>query len=354
MSDTTSPVIFDGHNDLLFRLHAAGGVKAAQTVVDGRDGAIDVDKARVGGFGGGFFAVYIASPQSATKTNNEVMSDGSYDVPLPDALDIKDAIPAAMSQIAVLFELERLGALKVVRTTDDLRSTLKSEKMAAILHLEGAECIDRDLNMLEVLFAAGLRSIGPVWSRPTIFGHGVPFRFPSTPDIGPGLTEDGIRLVKRCNELGVMLDLSHMNEAGFWDVAKHSTQPLVATHSNVYSLCKHPRNLTDKQLDAIKDSNGCVGLNFGVAFLRDDGLKNSDTKIDAMIRHLDYLIEKIGEDRVALGSDYDGTLVPNDLTTVADLPKLRQAMKQNGYCEELIRKICHENWIRVLDNTWKA
>ena len=92
--------------------------------------------------------------------------------------------------------------------------------LAAVMHIEGAEGIDADFQALDVLYAAGLRSIGPVWSRPNIFGHGVPFRFPSSPDTGPGLTDLGKELVRCCNARRIIIDLSHMNEQGFWDVAR--------------------------------------------------------------------------------------------------------------------------------------
>jgi membrane dipeptidase len=143
--------------------------------------------------------------------------------------------------------------------------------LATILHFEGAEAIDPQLNALEVFYQAGLRSLGLVWSRPTAFGHGVPFAFPHSPDTGPGLTDAGKQLVRACNRLGIMIDLSHLNEQGFWDVAELTNAPLVATHSNAHALCASSRNLTDKQLDAIKESDGMVGLNFAVCFLREDG-----------------------------------------------------------------------------------
>ncbi len=203
-----------------------------------------------------------------------------------------------------------------------------------------------------MLYQAGLRSIGPVWSRTTIFGHGVPFRYPSDGNIGPGLTDHGLQLIKRCNEMRIMLDLSHLNEAGFWDVARHSTQPLVATHSNVHAICPHARNLTDKQLDAIRESDGMVGLNFAVAFLREDGKMLADVPLEQMLRHLDHLIDHLGEDRVGFGSDYDGAVVPEALTSCADLPHLRHAMAKHGYDDALMSKLCHKNWLRVLEKTW--
>lgn len=353
VNQPTDPVIFDGHNDVLSKLYRGGGLAKASEFLTGRDGAIDQMRARAGGFAGGFFAVYVPSPIDLDFKRAE-MTKPTYDLPLPDPIDWEDALPVAMNQAAILFDLEKRGALTVCRTVADIRTTLQAGSIAAVFHIEGAEPIDPDLHTLDVLYQAGLRSIGPVWSRSTIFGHGVPFRFPSNPDTGLGLTDIGLRLVKRCDELGIMIDLSHLNEAGFWDVARHSTKPLVATHSNVHAICPHTRNLTDRQLAAIRDSDGMVGLNFAVAFLRDDGRMLADVPLEQMLRHLDYLIEHLGEDRVGFGSDYDGAVVPDELKSVTDLPKLRQAMTQHGYDDALMTKLCHANWLRVLEKTWGA
>lgn len=351
---TATPLIFDGHNDVLLKLMLEGGVEAALRFVTGRDGHIDVPRSEIGGFAGGLFAVFIRST-SASQSKAEryaAMSKDAYDLPLPPVLDQATALDETLHQIAILLRLQELDALKICTSADDLRGCFASGKMAAVLHMEGAEAIDADLHVLDVLYAAGLRSIGPVWSRPTIFGHGVPFRYPSTGDTGAGLTKAGFRLVKRCNALGVMLDLSHLNEAGFWDIAKTSEAPLVATHSNAHAICPHARNLTDKQLDAIADSNGMVGLNYGCAFLRPDGKMRPDVGFDVMLQHLDYMIDRIGEDRVGLGSDFDGAMVPDVMGDVTGLNGLRAAMRQHGYGEDLMRKLCHENWLRVLDETW--
>lgn len=347
----TEPIIFDGHNDLLCRLWLAGGMDAARSFTEGRRGSLDLKKARVGGFGGGLFAVYVCAP-SDSGTSYEAMSNPRYDLPLPEPISWREAMPAAVAQIATLFELERLGGLSVCRSVAAIRTAFDEGRIAAVFHIEGAEAIDRDLHTLDVLYQAGLRSLGPVWSRNTIFGHGVPFRFPSSPDIGEGLTDLGLRLVRRCDELGILIDVSHLNEAGFWDVARHSTRPLVATHSNAHAICPHSRNLTDKQLAAIRESDGMVGLNFAVAFLREDGRMLADAPLSQVLRHLDHLIERLGEDRVGLGSDYEGAVVPKQLRTAADLSNLRQAMTEHGYGESLIGKLCHGNWLRVLERIW--
>lgn len=351
MNSMSNPAIFDGHNDVLLRLHNAGGLTATESFISGREGAIDVPSAKAGGFAGGMFAVFVPSPTDLATKFDEMTKD-RYDLPVPDPIDWEDAFPVVMSQAAILFDLEARGALIICRTVADIRTAFKQGKMAAVFHIEGAEAIDQDFHTLDVLYQAGLRSIGPVWSRPTIFGHGVPFRYPSTGDIGPGLTDHGLRLVKRCDALNIMLDLSHLNEAGFWDVARHSTKPLVATHSNAHAICPHSRNLTDKQLAAIRESDGMVGLNFAVAFLREDGKMLADVLLEQMLRHLDHLIEHVGEDRVGFGSDYDGAIVPEALTSCAGLPELRHAMKKHGYDDALITKLCHGNWLRVLEKTW--
>ncbi|KIC51342.1 dipeptidase [Tateyamaria sp. ANG-S1] len=351
MGELTQPAIFDGHNDVLLKLFRAGRSTVADNFINGGDGAVTLASAQAGGFGGGFFAVFVPSPMDVDDKFEEMTKD-RYDLPLPDPIAWEDAFPVVMSQAAILFELEELGALSICRSVADIRTCLAEGKIAAIFHIEGAEAIDADLAALDVLYNAGLRSIGPVWSRETIFGHGVPFRFPASPQTGPGLTDHGLRLVKRCNQLGIMIDLSHLNEDGFWDVARHSTKPLVATHSNAHAICPHSRNLTDKQLAAIAETGGMVGLNFAVAFLRADGKMLPDVPLEQMVRHLDHLIEVMGEDCVGLGSDYDGAIVPEPLTSSAGLPKLRATMRQHGYDDALMTKLCHGNWLRVLEETW--
>jgi membrane dipeptidase len=202
-----------------------------------------------------------------------------------------------------------------------------------------------------VLYAAGLRSLGPVWSRNNIFGHGVPFQFPATPDLGEGLTPAGEKLVHVCNEMKILVDLFHITEKGFWDVARLSKAPLVATHSNAHALCPSPRNLTDRQLAAIRDTQGMVGLNFATCFLRPDGSMSADTEVELMVRQLDYLLEKLGENHVGLGSDFDGAVVPEKIGSAAGLPVLVEALRQRGYSEPLLKKLGSTNWLDLLART---
>ncbi|SHE86365.1 membrane dipeptidase [Kaistia soli DSM 19436] len=342
--------IFDGHNDVLLRLVRREG--AARAFLDGtEDGQLDLPRARAGGMVGGLFAVF--SPPARGFAYADQMMGASYDVPLPGMLPMNEAREATLAMIALLLRIEResAGEVAICRDTSEIRAAIARGALATVLHIEGAEAIDPELEMLYVLHAAGLRSIGPVWSRPTVFGHGVPFRFPGSPDTGPGLTEAGERLVAACNALRILIDLSHLNEAGFWDVARLSKAPLVATHSNAHAITPSARNLTDRQLAAIRDSDGMVGLNFATCFLRPDGRMRTDTGLDTMLRHLDYLIERVGEDRVGFGSDFDGALIPAEIGTAAGLPSLVGAMRAHGYDEALLAKLGSENWLSLLERT---
>jgi membrane dipeptidase len=219
--------------------------------------------------------------------------------------------------------------------------------------LEGADGIDADLSELEKLYRSGLRSLGPVWSRPNTFGHGVPFAWPRSPDTGPGLTPAGKDLVRACNRLGIMIDVSHLNEKGFWDVAGLSAAPLVATHACAHAICSSTRNLTDKQLDAIRESDGVVGVNFSVNDVRPDAQDNADTPLCLLTRHFLYLADRIGIDRVAIGSDFDGATIPAAIKDASGLPNLIAALRAGGFDDDSIRKIAFDNWMRVFRLTWR-
>jgi membrane dipeptidase len=242
--------------------------------------------------------------------------------------------------------------MRVVQAASELESCLRAGVLAAVLHFEGAENLGPDPGALEDLYEAGLRSLGLVWSRANAYGHGVPFRFPASPDTGPGLTEAGRELVRECNRLGVLLDLSHLNERGFWEVAEMTEAPLVATHSNAHALCPTTRNLTNRQLDAIRDSDGMVGVNFAVGFLREDGEEEENTPLETVVRHVDYLVERLGVERVGFGSDFDGAKIPREIKDASGLPRLLGTLGDRGYDGAALKKLAHENWVRVLRETW--
>lgn len=276
-------------------------------------------------------------------------------MPLPAPVDPDYARRETLAMMAELFRLEAraAGRLAIVRTVDDLAGALASGVLAVILHLEGAEAIDPGLDALEVFYRAGLRSLGITWSRPNRFGQGVPFRYPGSPEEGPGLSEAGRALVRACNRLGIVLDLSHLNAPGFRDVAAISDAPLVVTHAGAHALCPIPRNLTDAQLDAVGASDGVVGIVFEAGMLRADGRFAPDSTLDEIVRHVDYVAGRIGIEHVAFGSDFDGTdNLPRDLPDVAAYPRLIARLRERGYDEPALRLLASENWLRVLRRTW--
>jgi membrane dipeptidase len=345
MTKSSDLPIFDGHNDTLLALD---GGEARSFFERSERGHLDLPRAHEGNFAGGMFAVFVENERQGDGESTTVEAMTSH------SLELGYAQQGTISTMASLFRLETEseGQVQVVCTADELSACLENGVLAAVLHFEGAEAIDPQLDALLVFYQAGLRSLGIVWSRPNAFGYGVPFNFPHSPDTGPGLTPAGEALVRACNELGILVDLSHLNEKGFWDVARLSNAPLVATHSGAHALCPSTRNLTDAQLDAIGETGGLVGVNFHVGFLRTDGQEDVETPIADIVRHIDHVAGRIGIEHVALGSDFDGATMPRELGDVTGLPRLVTALRARGYGEVDLAKITHQNWLRIFRQTW--
>ena len=359
MAQSTSaiPLIFDGHNDTILSLRKTG----RSFFQRGTDGHIDLPRAREGALGGGFFAIYIYDPVSVEKERagadpEAAMSLYADERTWPEPMTLEYAQSQALSLLGHLLRIAETsqGEVQVVTTAAGLQRCLDTGVFAMLLHFEGAEPLDPEGCALEAFYAAGVRSVGLTHSRRNRFAVGVPFKFPSSPDTGAGLTDEGKELVRQLNRRRVMIDLSHLNEQGFWDVARISNAPLVATHSNAHALSQSPRNLTDKQLDAIRESRGVAALNFHVGFLRDDGGREAETPISRMVDHIDYMVGRMGIDCVALGSDFDGATMPAQLRDAAGLPTLVDALVGRGYSGDDLRKLLQGNWVRVLRETWGA
>ena len=342
--------VFDGHNDALTREDHAG-------IGGGREGGhLDLPRMRAGGMRGGIFAVFTPTP--GERDGFDLSGDEDDDVfrrPLAGEVPHEVAAAEATAVAGRLARLEREGQLSVARGIGDLDAAFADEEAppVAVLHLEGAEAIDPGLEALGHWHAAGLRSLGPVWSRANAFATGVQFAFPSSPDIGPGLTEAGGALVAACAELGILVDLSHLNEAGFWDVAGLEAGPLVASHSGAHTVSAASRNLTDAQLDAIAATDGLVGIVFAAPFLRPDFADDPETPLALIAEHARYVADRIGPRHVALGSDFDGATIPAELGDVAGLPKLVAALAAAGFDDEELADLCWRNWRRVLDDWWR-
>jgi membrane dipeptidase len=329
--------VFDGHNDALTREDHADFVSGRSR--ERQPSHLDLPRMLAGGIRGGIFAIFTPTP--------------GPDVDEPGPVEHAAAAAHATAAAGRLLALDRAGHVRLARTTADLDGARTDGAAAAVLHLEGAEAIDEGLEALELWHSAGLRSLGPVWSRPNIFGHGVPFRFHASPDTGPGLTPAGHALVRRCAERGILVDLSHLNERGFWDVARMEAGPLVVSHSAAHALAPHTRNLTDAQLEEIGRSGGLVGIVFSVHLLREDGAEDPDTPLALIAQHARYVAERIGAEHVALGSDFDGTTIPAALGGADGLPRLLEELRAAGFTEPELRCVAWDNWRRVLGAWWR-
>ena len=344
--------IFDGHNDAVQHLaeYREGG---RDFLARSEQGHLDLPRAQEGGMVGGLFAMFARAERP--REGDFTRTDDGYEVRLAEPIDAAYARRTIDAQLSALENMVARAGDKIrwATSVDEIEAARRDAAFAIVLHLEGAEAIDAGLDGLARLHARGLRSLGPVWSRPNIFGHGVPFAYPRSPDTGPGLTDAGKALVKACNELRIMLDVSHLNERGFWDVAAISTAPIVATHACAHAICPATRNLTDRQLDAIKASGGVVGFNFSVSEVRPDGHSDPNTPFETIADHISYLVDRMGDDHVALGSDFDGAVMPLPLRDASRLPNLIQALRAHGFDEATLRKIAFDNWMRVLRLSWQ-
>jgi membrane dipeptidase len=357
-NDTTRMPIFDGHNDTLLNLYLPerGGGRSFLSQSD--QGHLDLPRARQAGFSGGFFAIFVPSPVRNDAPRPDptrvLTSKDAYQIELAVPVDAGYAYEFADGMLTSAFELEQAadGAVKIVHTFDQLADCFDNDVLAVVLHFEGAEPIDAQLHNLESFYQRGLRSLGLTWSRANAYGNGVPFAFPASPDIGPGLTGAGRELVRACNRLGIIVDLSHLNERGFWDVAGLSAAPLVVSHTAAHALVPRTRNLTDSQLQAVADSNGIVGVTFAIYDLCSGGYY-AEAPLQALVQHIDYIAQRIGIDHVGFGSDLDGATIPPEIADVTGYPKLIAALRAQGFDEEALLKLTHENWMRVIRDTWK-
>jgi membrane dipeptidase len=349
-----TPRVFDGHNDTILDLYRrrTGDESTERSLFEASDsGHLDVPRAREANFRGGLFAIFAPNDEDP---EIEETPEG-YEVTYAPDVDHEYAKAFTYDLLADLhrFERESNGSLRVARSVADVRDCLDDDSVAAVPHLEGAAAVSPDCSNLDFLYAAGVRSIGLTWSRPNDFARGVPFEYPRSPDTGPGLTDAGRRLVDACNDRGILVDLAHLNEAGFWDVADLSSAPLVASHTAVHAICQSTRNLTDEQIDAVAASGGVLGVTFSASDLRSDGGRDPNAPVFLVADHVEYVVDRVGVEHVALGSDFDGTTILDSIGDVTGLPAVFDALRDRGLDDADLRAVARDNWLRVLEETWE-
>lgn len=275
-----------------------------------------------------------------------------------------------------------------VANSKDLYKAVKQHKIAAMFGVEGGHMIENDLNKLDILFQRGARYMTLTWNNSTSWATSAFDEKFKTDLTNKGLTDFGNQVVHRMNELGMIVDISHVGETTFWDVIKTTTKPVIASHSSVYSLCQHQRNLNDDQINAIAKNGGVIQVNFYSGFLDNNYMKNKDLflekhKIESdslkkrgtsdnaiegflfskykneveplrvsfavLMQHIEYIINLVGVDYVGLGSDFDGIESPPlELDDVTTYPMITKYLFEKGYSKKDINKILGGNFLRVL------
>ena len=308
-------IVFDGHCDTILEImnHKRTLGKRAST------GHLDIPRMKEGGVDVQFFAVFIE------------------DIYKPDR-----SLKRTLQLIDCFYkEIEKnQDDISLVTNYNQIEEVNSAGKIAAILSIEGGEALEGDLGVLRVLYKLGFRLLTLTWNQRNQIADGI-----GESRTGSGLTKFGLKVIDEMNRLGMLIDVSHLSETGFWDVIKRSKAPIVASHSNCYALCPHLRNLKDEQIKALADKGGVIGITFVPNFLTQEKRK---TTVGDVVKHIDYLVEKVGVDYIGLGSDFDGTGgLPLGLEGVDKVPNITGELLDRGYKEKDIKKILGENFLRV-------
>lgn len=231
---------------------------------------------------------------------------------------------------------ENSGHISHCRNATEIDTAIRSKKIAAILSIEGADLIACDIDKIHTVADWGVRLLNPVWNRANLLsGTNV-----EEPD--RGLSTKGRDFIRELESYRIYADVSHMSDAGFWDLVRMASRPIVASHSNSRALCTHARNLTDDQFRAIRDTGGVVGMNFYLHFVGDDSM-------DSFVRHIEHFLDLGGEKTVCMGGDLDGCEeLACGLHDLQDVPAVYNALKDRGYSDSLLEDIFWNNLMRLL------
>ncbi len=238
---------------------------------------------------------------------------------------------------------ENSNSIELATSFRDIEAILSRGKIVAILAIEGGEALDGKLYNLRNFYRLGVRIFTLTWNQRNDIADGSDY-----PDSKRGLTSFGKKVVKEMNQLGMLIDVSHLSESGFWAVLKNTTKPIIASHSNCYSLCPHRRNLNDKQIKAIAENGGLICVTYVPDFLVKEKRKAT---IDDVINHISYITDLVGVDYVGLGSDFDGCRsLPEGLDGAGKVYLIGEKLFQKGYSEIEVDKILGMNFLRLFKN----
>lgn len=239
--------------------------------------------------------------------------------------------------------------IEMAYSADDLIENHKNGKMSAVLTMEDGRAVEGEMENIQKFYNMGFRAISLTWNTPNCFGA------PNSSDseiMKRGLTDFGKQAVRYMQDLGILVDVSHLSEGGFYDVADICQKPFIATHSNSFALSSHPRNLTDDQIRRIGDVGGVIGLNFGPEFLNKDVTCKKSTA-DLIAKHARYIADMGGTECIGIGSDFDGIIGDLEINDCSKIDLLYHALKRENFAESEIEKIFYVNVIRVMKDAMK-
>lgn len=305
-------------------------MKKYADIYDRPDMMVDIRRLLAGGCKAQFFAIFLPSPGMKERMGLMQMDDDDY---------IEQLVRIYRNTLESCAD----AAAPAVTLTDILEND-RAGKVSAVLTMEDGRSVDGRMEKLERYYDMGVRVIGLTWNQENCFGA------PNSRDasvMAKGLTEFGKDAVLRMNELGMGIDVSHLSDGGFWDVARLTKKPFFATHSNCRSLNPHPRSMTDEMIRALADKGGVMGVNFCPAFLVQD-VENKAATCDMLTAQLRHMIRVGGEDCAAVGTDFDGMNGDLEIASADRMPVLFDALERAGFTAVQIEKIAHRNIERVL------
>jgi membrane dipeptidase len=278
------------------------------------------------------------------------------------------AVRKALDQVSALYsELEESQSISLCASVSDIMKARENGKIGLVLGMEGAEPLVNDLGLLQVFYKLGLRVLGLTHSRRNFVADGS-FLSPRKAGVAGGLTDFGIDVVHKANDLGIVIDVTHLNDESFWDVVENTRSPIIASHSNCRSLCNVPRNLTDEQIKAVAKKGGVIGVTTVPSFVDTDKEK---ADVHGIIKHIDHMLNLVGPRSVGLGFDFFEycvkylseeerarmsdflTFLPVNLTKDEDAPTLVKELLKQGYMEADLELILRQNFLRVFGEIWK-
>lgn len=313
------PWVIDGHCDSI-----GDYIRERRNLKTGTEGGHwDIERARIGRMALQIMACFIESefkPYSAPLRGLELIHS------------------------AKRFIAENPDQVFLIRSQQELNQLPHPDKLGILLSVEGGEILGNSLFMLDIIYELGVRALGLTWNQRNALADGAGEQTNSL------LTGLGQKVIQRMNELGMIIDVSHLNEAGFYHVLELTDFPIVASHSCAYALCPHPRNLTDDQLKALAQNHGLVGVNFYSSFLTEKG----QAGLGHVVKHIIHIAEVAGVEAIGLGSDFDGIdQAPNGLDDVSKYPDLAEALLKAGFSELEIEHIFFNNFRRLLGDVIK-